>query len=118
MISLKLKGKWSIRQRQGFHSNSVGIIHPLPLLIKISIGRTIHSYTLITKGENLKVAFQNSSFLALDEQCVSEVRAEKSERTGHVQCGTELFGAATGQRVPTVNRSKPELRADVACTGL
>ena len=28
MISLRLKGKWSIRQRQGFHSNSDGIIYP------------------------------------------------------------------------------------------
>jgi hypothetical protein len=35
MISLKLKGKWSIRQRQGFHSNSNGIIYPLPLLMLV-----------------------------------------------------------------------------------
>jgi hypothetical protein len=43
MLSLKLKGKWSIRQRQGFHSNSDGIIYPLPLLMQISIGITLHS---------------------------------------------------------------------------
>jgi hypothetical protein len=42
---------------------------------------------------------------------------QKSERTGHVWCCTRLSGAATGQRVPTVNRSKPQRRADVACTG-
>jgi hypothetical protein len=51
MISLKLKGKWSIRQRQGFHSNSDGIIYPLPLFMNISNGMTFHSYSLITKGE-------------------------------------------------------------------
>jgi hypothetical protein len=43
--------KWSIRQRQGFHSNSDSIIFPLPLLKKISIGMTLHSYPLITKGD-------------------------------------------------------------------
>jgi hypothetical protein len=29
MLSLRLKGKWSTRQRQGFHYDSVGIIFPL-----------------------------------------------------------------------------------------
>jgi hypothetical protein len=33
MFSLKLKGKWSIRPRQGIHSNSNGIIYPLPILM-------------------------------------------------------------------------------------
>jgi hypothetical protein len=32
------------------------------------------------------------------EQCAAELRAEKSEHTGHVRCGTGLSGAATGQR--------------------
>jgi hypothetical protein len=31
MISLRLKGKWSIRQRQDFHSTFVGIIYPLTI---------------------------------------------------------------------------------------
>jgi hypothetical protein len=44
-----------------------------------------------------------------DEQYTSEVRAEKSE------C-TRLSGAATGQRTPTVNRSKPQQVVDVART--
>jgi hypothetical protein len=65
MFSLEMKGKWSIRQRQSFHSNFDGIIYPLPLLIKISIGMNFHSHPLITKGENLK-AFQVSSFLAIN----------------------------------------------------
>jgi hypothetical protein len=33
ILSLRLKGKWSIRQRQGIHSNSDGIIYPFPVLM-------------------------------------------------------------------------------------
>jgi hypothetical protein len=36
------------------------------------------------------------------EQCAAEVRAEKSK------CGTGLSSAATGWRLPTVDRSKPQ----------
>jgi hypothetical protein len=43
-----------------------------------------------------------------DEQCRAEARAAKSEVTGHVWCATGLSGAAKGQRVPTVNSSKPQ----------
>jgi hypothetical protein len=49
MISLTLKGKWSIRRRQGFHSTlSVSFI--LCLTNKISIGINSHSYPLFSKG--------------------------------------------------------------------
>jgi hypothetical protein len=54
MISLRLKGKWSIWQRQGFHSNSDGIIYPLPLLMKLSIGIHLHSYFFYQMGEYSK----------------------------------------------------------------
>jgi hypothetical protein len=39
-----------------------------------------------------------------------EVRSQsrKSEHTGHVRCTTGLSGAATGQRVSTVDRTKPQ----------
>jgi hypothetical protein len=30
MLSLRFKGKWRNRQRQGFHYDSIGIIYPLP----------------------------------------------------------------------------------------
>jgi hypothetical protein len=43
-------------------------------------------------------------------------QATKLERTGHVRCATELSSAATGQRTSTVNHSKPQWAADVACT--
>jgi hypothetical protein len=36
-------------------------------------------------------------------------QSRKSEHTGHVRCATRLSGATTRQRVPTVNRSKPQL---------
>jgi hypothetical protein len=54
MISLRLKGKWSIRQRKGFHSNSDSIIYPLSLLRKLSIGITLHSYFFYQWGENIR----------------------------------------------------------------
>ena len=48
MISLRLKGKWSIQQRQGFHSNSDGIIYPLSLLLQLSfVWPFIHIYFTI-----------------------------------------------------------------------
>jgi hypothetical protein len=43
-----------------------------------------------------------------NEQCASRCQAAKSERTGHVRCATGLSGAARGQRVPMVDRSKPQ----------
>jgi hypothetical protein len=79
MFSLKLKGKWSIRQGQGFHSNSDGIIHPLPLLRKISIGMTFHSYPLITKGE-LKGP-QDSLFLAINAKGEKVLGPKQKDRT-------------------------------------
>jgi hypothetical protein len=69
MISLRLKGKCSIRQRQGFHSNSVGIIYPLPHF------QLVYDLSLISfyqRGENrpqmgeFKKASQVSSFLAIN----------------------------------------------------
>jgi hypothetical protein len=49
----------------------------------------------------------------------SEVRTAKSEHTGlsGVPPDTGLFGAARGQGTSTVNRSKPQRLADMACTG-
>jgi hypothetical protein len=52
-LVLKLKGKWSIRQRQGFHSNSDSIIYPLSLLKKLSIGINLHSYLFYQKVEKV-----------------------------------------------------------------
>jgi hypothetical protein len=72
MISLRLKGKWSIRQRQGFHFNSDGIIYPLPLLMKISIGMTFHSYSLTYQRK--KKGPQDSSFLAINAKGGESIR--------------------------------------------
>jgi hypothetical protein len=49
----------------------------------------------------------------------AEVRcqAAKSERTGHVQCPTGLFGVATRQKTSMINRSKRQRVDDVARTG-
>jgi hypothetical protein len=42
------------------------------------------------------------------EQCTAEFRAEKSERTGHVRCGTRLSGATIGQGFQRSTLSKPQ----------
>jgi hypothetical protein len=54
MLSLGLKGKWSIQQRQGFHSNPDGIISPLPLLRKLSIGINPSLLFILPTGEKVK----------------------------------------------------------------
>jgi hypothetical protein len=73
MISLRLKGKWSIRQRQGFHSNSDGIIYPLSVLMKLSIGMTLHSY-FFTNGGEKKKGPQDSLFLAINAKGGESIR--------------------------------------------
>jgi hypothetical protein len=44
----------------------------------------------------------------LQKCTVMNSAAQKSEVTEHVRCATGLSGAAKGQRVPTVNSSKPQ----------
>jgi hypothetical protein len=49
MFSLQLKGKWSIRRRQGFHS-TLSVPFILCLTHRSPIGIKFHSYPLISKG--------------------------------------------------------------------
>jgi hypothetical protein len=65
MLSLKLKGKLSIRQRQGFHSNSDGIIYPLPLLRKLSIGINPSLICILPMKEKVK-GLSSAPFLAIN----------------------------------------------------
>jgi hypothetical protein len=52
-----------------------------------------------------------------DEQCATELRAEKTKRTGHVRCGTRLSGATTGQGSNGQVAPNPNGRADGARIG-
>jgi hypothetical protein len=64
MISLRLlKGKWSIRQIQGFHSTSDSITYPLPLLRKLSNGMNLHSYLFYQWGESMRRIVKGSQAL-------------------------------------------------------
>jgi hypothetical protein len=86
MISLRLKGKWSIRQRQGFHSNSDGITYPLPLLMYLSIGMTLHSYFLYQWRESSRRKYQglsSSPFLALNAKGGERISPKQKDRTTH-----------------------------------
>jgi hypothetical protein len=49
-----LKGKWSFRQRQGFHSNSDGIIYPFVVTHITLNGMNLHSYLFYHLRENIK----------------------------------------------------------------
>jgi hypothetical protein len=80
MISLRLEGKWSIRQRQCFHSNSNGIIYPLPLLTKLSIGMTLHSYFFYQWGRKYKGS-QDSPFLAINAKGDKVLSPKQKDRT-------------------------------------
>jgi hypothetical protein len=51
-ISLRLKGKWSIQQRQSFHSTPIGII--------------FHLYFFYKWGRKDKKGSQTSPFLAIN----------------------------------------------------
>jgi hypothetical protein len=67
MLRLRLKGKWSIRQKQGFHYNSDGIIYPLSLLLQLSIGIILHSYLFYHLAKNVHRAL-SSPFLVLNAE--------------------------------------------------
>jgi hypothetical protein len=59
MLSLRLKGKWSFRQRQAFHYDSVCIIYPLPYsctyfhIFIVKAARFLYFGCLMPKGEKL-----------------------------------------------------------------
>jgi hypothetical protein len=80
MISLRLKGKWSIRQRQDFHSNSDGIIYPLPLLRKLSIGINSSLIFILPTGEKVK-GLSSSPFLAINVKGEKVLSPKQKDRT-------------------------------------
>jgi hypothetical protein len=86
MLSLRLKGKWSIRQRQGFHYDSVGIIYPLPY-------SCIYFHIFLVKGLML------SLFLALN------AKGGEINRPKQKDCTTTLFSENFSQK--TLHVQKP-----------
>jgi hypothetical protein len=82
MLSLKLKGKWSIRQRQGFHSNSDGIIYPLPLLRKLSIGINLSLIFILPTGEKVK-GLSRSPFLVINAKGGESIKPKVKRQHHH-----------------------------------
>jgi hypothetical protein len=80
MLSLKLKGKWSIQQRQGFHSNSDGITYSLSLLRKLSIGMTLHSY-FFYQWERKYLRAIKFSILAINAKGEKVLSPKQKDRT-------------------------------------
>jgi hypothetical protein len=90
MISLRLKGKWSIRQRQRFHSNLTGIIYPLPVFRKFSmvlpltrIYFTIWEVMLGPKGGENARGLSSSPFLAINAKGGESIKPKAKERHHH-----------------------------------
>jgi hypothetical protein len=90
MISLRLKGKWSIWQRQGFHSNSDGIIYPLPLLLQLSIGMTLHSYFL-PFGRKCKKGLSSSPFLVINAKGGESIKPKAKGPHHHFKKNSQMF---------------------------
>jgi hypothetical protein len=58
-----LKGKWSIRQRQRFHSTPLVLFTPLPVFQQRSqIGIIFHSYLLVPMGDKVLKGSQRLRF--------------------------------------------------------
>jgi hypothetical protein len=89
MISLRLKGKWSIWQRQGFYSNSDGITYPLPLLVYLSIGITFHSY-FFTNGEKVLEGSQSLCFWRIMPKEEKILSPKQKDRTTTISKKIEI----------------------------
>jgi hypothetical protein len=94
MISLRLKGKWSIPQRQGFHSNSDSITYPLLLLMYISIGMTLHSYFLYQWGESTRRKYEglsSSPFLVINAKGGESIKPKAKGPHHHFKIFTNAY---------------------------
>jgi hypothetical protein len=65
ILSSILKGKWSIRRRQGFHSTLTVLFTLHRHSTNLSIGITYHSYFFTNGGESIK-GLSKSPFLAIN----------------------------------------------------
>jgi hypothetical protein len=65
-VGLRLKGKWSIRQRQYFHYNSDGIIYPLPITQENLNWYDLSLISINYQRGRVKKGPQDSSFLAIN----------------------------------------------------
>jgi hypothetical protein len=81
ILSLRLKGKWSIQQRQGFHYDSIEIIYPLPYLMNF------HSYPFSKGGEIRPLVL---FVLALNAKGGENIRP-KAKGPHHHPCFQKLF---------------------------
>jgi hypothetical protein len=83
MLSLELKGKWSIRQRQGFHSNPDSIISPLSLLRKLSIGINLSLLFILPTGEKVK-GISSFPFLAINAKGGEKIKPKAKGPHHHI----------------------------------
>jgi beta-xylosidase len=81
LLSHRLKGKWSLRRRQGFHSTlSVSITfrrHSTPLFDWYNL----HTHILFTNGGESKKGSQMSPFLAIHAKGGESISPKQKDRT-------------------------------------
>jgi hypothetical protein len=80
VLSLRLKGKWSLRRRQSFHSTD--IIYPSPSLrIALHIGIIRHSYIICQRGRESKKGSKDSIFGDLCQRGRESISPKQKDRT-------------------------------------
>jgi hypothetical protein len=80
MLSLRLKGKWSTRRRQGFHSTlQVSfILHCYPAL---QIGTILHTYLFVPIGRKFFKGSQSLRFLVINAKGGESISPKQKDRT-------------------------------------
>jgi hypothetical protein len=79
MLSRRLKGKWSIRRRQGFHSTLL-VSFILRRYSALQIGIILHSYLLVPMGRKFR-GLSKSPFLAINAKEGENISPKKKDRT-------------------------------------
>jgi hypothetical protein len=81
MLSRRLKGKWSLRQRQGFHSTLSVLFtlrrHSTPLFDWYNL----HSYLLVPMGEKRIKGSQKTPFLVINAKGGEILSPKQKDRT-------------------------------------
>jgi hypothetical protein len=86
MLSHRLKGKWSPRRRQGFHSTPLHhVIYPSPSLrITLHFGIILHSYIICQRGREFEKGSYFTHkylFLAIHAKGGESISPKQKDRT-------------------------------------
>jgi hypothetical protein len=80
MLSHRLKGKWSPRRRQGFHSTPSNIYPSPTLRLALHFGIILHSHIVCQRGRESKRALK-TPFLAINAKGGESISPKQKDRT-------------------------------------